>query len=224
MYYYYYYYGEHTSKVAITINFQKQKGEKVFVSELIEFLDTINELHKRILLLTQPEYQKQNELNNVDDISIISYHNIELVHICRKNPFSVKLIFHLAKFSHAPYWAMWKIFIEMCKRYGKNHTDLQNTINACLPEFERLFKSVKTIMLDNKINAILGFPPDFVDLDAFIAYIKELLNKFLTNKKAMEIYTKFCYNAIFITDCFAIIDGMTDLLDNKIVLIDKYSE
>jgi hypothetical protein len=49
MYYYCYYYGEHTKKVTITINFQKQKGEKVFVSELTEFLDTINKLHKRIL-------------------------------------------------------------------------------------------------------------------------------------------------------------------------------
>lgn len=224
MYYYYYYYGEHTSKVTITINFQKQKGEKVFVSELTEFLDTINELHKRILLLTQPEYQKQNGLNNVDDVSLISYHDIEVIQICRENPLSAKLIFHLAEFSHAPYWAIWKIFIEMCKRYGKTHTDLQKTINACMPEFERLFKSFKAIVRDNKINVIFGSPPDFVDLDAFIANIKELLVRFLTNKKAMDVYTKFCYNSIFITDCFATIDGITDLSDNKIVLIDKHSE
>jgi hypothetical protein len=224
MYYYYYYYGEHTRKVTININFQKQFGDKVFLSELTEFLDTINELHKRVLLVTQPEYQKQTDLKNTDKVSLISYHDIELVHICRENPFSAKLVFHLAAFSHAPYWAIWKILIEMCKRYGKNNSDLQNTINACMSEFERLFKSVKAIMLDNRVKTILGIPPDFADLDAFVADIKEHLNKILINKRTMIIYNKFCYSAIFITDCFATIDGITDLLDDKIVLIDNYRE
>jgi hypothetical protein len=57
----------------------------------------------------------------------------------------------------------------------KTHSDLQNTINSCMPEFERLFRSFNSIVRDNKINSILGNPPDFTDLDAFVAYIKELL-------------------------------------------------
>jgi hypothetical protein len=69
MYYYYNYYAPETGKLTITLNFKEKNKEPVSLEQLTEFLNTLNELHRRVLYLTQPEYSKDN--NNFDNFDKI---------------------------------------------------------------------------------------------------------------------------------------------------------
>lgn len=224
MYYYYYYYGEHTRKVTIDMTFQKPTGEKISLQEFNEFLQLINDLHRRVILVTQPEYQKKRSLVRFEEISLISYHELELAHICRENPISMKLVFSLASFSQAPYWSVWKILVEICKRYGKDTNDLQGTIESLVDYFQGLITSLRVEKIDNRIDSILGAPQYYDKLEEFIEVVKADIEAILTDKATMSVYNKFCSNAIFITDCVSTIEGFTDLSDGTIKLIEGHSE
>lgn len=223
MYYYYYYYEEQTSKIKFELTFQKKEGENVSLSELNDFLKIIENLHKKILLVTQPEYQKSGEGFTSSDISLISYHELNVIKFCRRNPFDLTLEFNLATFGIGPYFAIWKILINICKRYGKDTKDLNKTISDCLFFFEKLFNELKNERIDNQISSVLGIPLSFENLESFTKELNENLRKILTNKTTIYIYNKFCSSAIFITDCVAIIEGL-NLNNEKFVFIENYKE
>jgi hypothetical protein len=223
MYYYYYYYKELTSKVKFELNFQKKEGEKVSLKELNDFLNIIGKIHKKIILVTQPEYQKKDIKLDSSEISLISYHELNVIKFCQRNPFNLTLEFNLASFGIGPYFVIWKVLINICKRYGKNTIDLQETISDCINFFEKLFLELKTERINNQINSILGVPISFENIEEFTKELNKNLQNILTNKKTVNIYNKFCSSAIFITDCVGIIEGL-DLNDDKFTFIENYKE
>lgn len=94
--YYYYYYEAETGKLTITLNFKEKNKEPVSLEQLTDFLNTINELHRRVLYLTQPEYVKESDsFDNIDKIAMLSYHQLEIEKIRRENPFFLTLSLRL---------------------------------------------------------------------------------------------------------------------------------
>ena len=215
MYYYYYYYEAETGKLTITLNFKEKNKEPVSLEQLTDFLNTINELHRRVLYLTQPEYVKDSaSFDNIDKISMLSYHQLEIEKIRRENPFFLTLSFRLVTGGVTSYWALWKILIDICKRYGKDSNDLAKTIQEAFRGLESISSKLKQLRIDSKIVDVIGSDGNNEYKDS----IDKMKNKVITalkNPDFMKYYDNLCLNSIMITDFVSMFDPekITDLED-----------
>lgn len=215
MYYYYYYYEAETGKLTITLNFKEKNKEPVSLEQLTDFLNTINELHRRVLYLTQPEYVKDSaSFDTIDKISMLSYHQLEIEKIKRENPFFLTLSFRLVSGGVTSYWALWKILIDICKRYGKDSNDLAKTIQEAFRGLESISSKLKQLRIDSKIDDVIGSDGKSEYKDS----IDKMKNKVITalkNPTFMKYYDNLCLNSIMITDFISIFDPdkITDLED-----------
>ena len=142
MYYYYHYYEPETGKLTIILNFKEKNKEPVSLEQLTDFLNTINELHRRVLYLTQHEYVKDDDnFINFDKISLLSYHQLEIEKIKRENPFFLTLSFRLVAGGVTSYWALWKILIDICK-------DMVKTVKILLKLFKKRSRDWNIFLLD----------------------------------------------------------------------------
>ncbi len=214
MYYYYYYYFDQTKKVTIDIKFNAEDPKSVSFEEFTDFLIAINQLHKRVIFLTQPEYKNNRFLENFDDISLLSYHQLEIVNVHRENPFLLKLTFNLLQSHSVLYWTLWKMLIKICKRYGANSKELKKTIESMRIFFEKLYRTYNILEArDNTFNELFGEPLELGTKDEIFNELKKNLKHFLQNKKTIEIYDSFCKYAITITECFSSIDDFDERID-----------
>lgn len=126
MYYYYYYFNDLTKEVELNLKFHDSINNEnaVDLSEFNKFIEAINELHKRIIYLTQPEYKFPSNFKDFGKIELLNYHELQLKSINRENPFILKLITKLISSYGNLYLAVWKILIAICKKYGKTLHDL----------------------------------------------------------------------------------------------------
>ncbi len=215
MYYYYHYYEPETGKLTITLNFKEKNKEPVSLEQLTDFLNTLNELHRRVLYLTQPEYSKENNnFDNFDKISMLSYHQLEIEKIKRENPFFLTLSFRLVTGGVTSYWAIWKILIDLCKRYGKDSKDLVKTIQEAFMGLEHISSKFRQLKIDSIIDAILG-NNDSIEYAQYIESIKHKIITALTNPNFKKYYDLLCENSIMITDFISMFDPerITDLED-----------
>jgi hypothetical protein len=215
MYYYYNYYAPETGKLTITLNFKEKNKEPVSLEQLTEFLNTLNELHRRVLYLTQPEYSKDNNnFDNFDKISMLSYHQLEIEKIKRENPFFLTLSFRLVTGGVTSYWAFWKILISICNRYGKNTKNLIDTIEEAFRRLEHVSSKFRQLRIDSKIDAVLG-NIDSGEYAEYIDSVKQKIVAALTNPNFKKYYDLLCENSIMITDFISMFDPgrITDLED-----------
>ena len=215
MYYYYHYYEPETGKLTITLNFKEKNKEPVSLEQLTDFLNTLNELNRRVLYLTQPEYSKENNnFDNFDKISMLSYHQLEIEKIKRENPFFLTLSFRLVTGGVTSYWAIWKILIDLCKRYGKDSKDLVKTIQEAFMGLEHISSKFRQLKIDSIIDAILG-NNDSIEYAQYIESIKHKIITALTNPNFKKYYDLLCENSIMITDFISMFDPerITDLED-----------
>lgn len=215
MYYYYHYFESETGKMSITLNFKEKNKEPVSLEQLTDFLSTINELHKRVLYLTQPEYIKDaNAFENYDKLSMLSYNQLEIEKIKRENPFFLTLSFRLVTGGVTSYWAFWKILISICKRYGKDSKNLIKTIEEAFIELEHISSKFRQLRIDSKIDAVLGLK-DSGEYTEYIDSVKQKIVNALKNPDFMKYYDLLCLNSIMITDFTSKFDPdrITDLED-----------
>jgi hypothetical protein len=234
MYYYYYYFEPETGKVTINLSFKEKNKEPVSLEQLMDFFNSINELHKSIVFLTQPEYTgNSNNLDKIDEVSLLSYHQLEIEKINRENPFFLTLSFRLVAGGAVSYWALWKIFISICNRYGKNTTHLSNTIEDIFKELENISSKIKQLRFQSKLNEILVDDEEKDEYKELIQYTKELIINALKNPKFSKIYNSLCLGSIVITDAFSTFDpeNLADLADlaqsiikEKITFLDGFIE
>ena len=216
MYYYYYYYLEQTKEVKINIKFEAEKGQPLSLLEFNEFLSNINELNRIVVFLTQPEYIKTKDLNELDDIALLNYHDLEIKSIRRENPFFLDLIIHLHSDHIHLYWIIWKIIISICKKYGKTTKDINYTLRTILFEFETVFPEIKDCLIEHSTN---DYSKD--DKKNLFNKIQSRLAKFLKNKKAQVVYNSFCTTTITITEILSAYEKLNkeieeiNLLDNN---------
>ena len=103
MYYYYYYYYSETVDVQLNLRLSHEDGaEPVGLHDLTSFLNAIDELNKRVLYISQPEYKFPESLTDFEKRSLLHYHELKVKHICRENPFDVVLVLQLASFGSPP--------------------------------------------------------------------------------------------------------------------------
>ena len=215
MYYYYYYYEAETGKLTITLNFKEKNKEPVSLEQVTDFLNTINELHRRVLYLTQPEYVKDSaSFDNIDKISMLSYHQLEIEKIRRENPFFLTLSFRLVTGGVTSYWALWKILIDICKRYGKDSNDLAKTIQEAFRGLESISSKLKQLRIDNKIDDVIGSDGKNEYKDSIVKMKNKIITA-LKNPDFMKYYDNLCLNSIMITDFISMFDPekITDLED-----------
>ena len=145
---------------------------------------------------------------------MLSYHQLEIEKIRRENPFFLTLSFRLVTGSVTSYWAIWKILIDLCKRYGKDSKDLVKTIQEAFMGLEHISSIFRQLRIESKIDKILGSNDnsDYKDL------IDKMKNKVLTalkNPDFIKHYDFLCLNSIMITDFISMFDPekITDLED-----------
>ena len=213
MYYYYYYYFEKTSEVTIDIKFEVEKGEPVALSEFNDFLSNINEINRYIIFLTQPEYKNAKSLGEIDDIAMLSYHQLELITIRRENPFFITLSVHLVTESIKHFWALWKVLIKICKKYGKTTKDLQVTLETLIYFLEDIYIELKSENRINKINRLKNQEIINVAKNEIFNKLHTHVYNFLKNKKAQDLYNSFCKSSITMTEIISSSESLKKRID-----------
>lgn len=204
MYYYYYYLEQGTGKLIINITFKEKDGEPVSLRQFTDFLDSINTIHQYILLLTQPEYKKDlSAIENIENITFLSYHQLEIEKIRRENPFFLTLSLRIAADGIINYWTYWEILISICKRYGKSTDELAKTIEIVLMGLSKISGSIKQLILNSKLREILGDNLEEDYLGNMINEIEKSIIKLLKNPKFSKIYNSFCTTSIVITEAIS---------------------
>jgi hypothetical protein len=182
--------GYHHIKIELT--FSTPKGTSPTLEEFNEFLHSLNKLHEHIILNTQPEYLGSG---NTIQSQLLDWHKLEVIHICRKNPFDVELCFRLLNEGIASYWTMLKAFIFFCKRYGRNVNELEMNIEALRSYFYQKHEEI----IEESPGSISTNDSSNYEEKLFSTLMKRFM-KLLTNKGFRITYDKFCNASIAITN------------------------
>lgn len=209
MYYYYYYYKPETGKLNITLNFKEKNKEAVSLEMLMDLMNNINEIHKRVVFLTQPEYENAAQnLDQIDKISLLSYHQLEIENIKRENPFFLKLSFRIVAGGVTSYWTLWKILIDICKRYGKDANDLNQTIDNALHSLNGFSANILNYRRIYIIKKLKGKFED-IENDNYnkkIEHLRASVSKALQNESFIKFYNNICESSFTITDFISVFD------------------
>lgn len=208
MYYYYYYYGgEIMPKNNLDIKFHFTKGLNPSIKELKDFLEIVNQMHEYIVFYTQPEYQKAWDNKNKNQPLINDYNQLEIKTICRENPFVLKLIFRLNYFGIAPYYTIFKILIDVCKRYGSDFNHLYSSKDSVLDTLRYYKDKIDKKHPNFYINYnLLGLTNEYMNIEEVFIKIEENFSKLMSNKRFVVIYNKFCQSLFTIDNIVSILD------------------
>jgi hypothetical protein len=214
-YYYYYYYGAApTSNLSLKLNFGVDDNP-IPLSEFNSFIDAVNEIHKRVIFLTQPEYQKSNNLDDFEKIKLLSYHQLQINHFCRKNPFEVELLFDITTAGIAPYLTIIKILAIACKRYGKDYKLLRVTYTNAKKLFKVLFDKYNNHIFDNELEYIFDTPV-YKEENNLFNKIQDWSYLFLTHSETEKYYNYFCKTLFLINDLSFLIEPLdSSIYKNK---------
>lgn len=207
MYYYYYYYYGSTSEVKIKLNFEAENPKEVMLEDFQEFLQAFTNVHKHILVRTQPEYQFDKNPCDISKVALISYHSFRLNTISRENPFFVELIFDILRFSNNPVWAIWKILIRICKKYGKTADDLNRNVNRLKNYIDEAIREYNSIFRNEAINNLLGVKQ--INEDELHRIVFGTILSLLKDDDFTKWYNILCKESITITSLLSIVDEET---------------
>ena len=184
------------AKLSFEIVLESNENQKDFdFVELIEFLDQINYLHKRVIRLTQKEYVG-SEFN---DTEIFDYHRLRLERVEQNSPIKLFLSFTLDTDNVIPYIAYLKLFFKLCRRYGSNTTHLNESINSA--------KNI-ILMVMAKYNSDTSGLKEKLDNNVFIRNLIKLMEDEVFRKS----YDSFCKTGIRFSKFLA----MSEILGNRI--------
>jgi hypothetical protein len=119
-------YPDRYRKITIKLKFEASKGQNPNLEELNEFLGALSAMHEEVIIKTQPEY-RENKRISLHNIQVLDHHKLDVINICRKNPFDLELTFFILREGLLTYWPLIKALFKFCKRYGRNH----NTVRKC---------------------------------------------------------------------------------------------
>ena len=165
------------------MTFEAPVGQDPSLEEFNVFLDTVSKLHEYIMFASQPEYLK-NSLET-SRLQIASYHELKVVHLCRKNPFDIELSFNIIQEGVATYWPLLQYLIKFCQRYGANVNDLQGNLD----ETKLLFEELYNRFISNSV--LHGFLEELrVYNNSEKLYLKMIskLNSLMKNKEFRRYY------------------------------------
>lgn len=199
--------GREKIKINIKLTFQAHDGENPSLEEFNDFLTALSNLHEQVILYTQPEYFDAA----VSSRQLLDYHKLKIEKLCRKNPFDITLTFQIIQEGLITYWPFIKALINFCKKYGKNSTDLEKT----LEEFRRFFNGLYDKLY--RLNHLSSFYPVlkvFDNKDNLFAKINSNFLRMFTSRAFKVNYDKFCTAAITITDFVSIIEEINGVKEH----------
>ncbi len=196
---FFFFYPKSYQKVTIKITFAAPEGQNPNLEELNEFLGALSTIHEEVILNSQPEY-KENKRTPLHSVQVLEHHKLNVIHICRKNPFDLELTFYILREGLLTYWPLIKALFLFCKKYGRNHNQLEQ--NALL---------LKTFNdnLTNRLRELLNLPENENYESLSIIY-----NKLMTNKNFKRLYDMFCNTALTITSLTSKAEDLDDLVVN----------
>jgi hypothetical protein len=197
-------------KVTIQMTFQAPSGENPSLDELNEFLDAVSKLHEYVILQTQPEYADIKTPIMINTSKVLDYHKLEVRHICRENPFEIELTFYLVQEGLITYWPFIKALMEICKRYGKNVNNLEETLQNIRAFFDDLYAKYHRNLLLSLLSSSLKFLDDRTKLFERISRKFTLL---MSNPMFRNYYDKFCSTSITITNLVSLVEDLNEKMD-----------
>ena len=224
MYYYYYYYGELASEVSIKIKTSKSENNQS-LEELNQLIEAITELHKGVIFYSQPEYKAENRPCKLADIELLHYHQLKITKIENNSPYVLDLTFSILAFSHNPYWAMWKILISTCKRYGSNTEDAKFNFKQLTSTIDKIVKDLGKVtrvtpLQDCELTGLIG--AEKRDTKSTKKFLFDSVNNVLTDKTFSKYYNSMCAvmigidSAISICTDLGINEALIDLIPSDI--------
>lgn len=200
MYYYYYYYLPECKQFNIKLVLNNE-NEKFDLTELLNFLNAISELHKRAIFVTQPEYKNDNSLDIIDNRVLLSYHSFQIEKIEMNSPLTVSLSFFCLPNELTSYLILFKYLMKICKKYGKNDKHLKQTIEKIIEQLYKFDPFIKYALRHHNLNKTensLG--ENSSKYDSLILKVENVIKEFLTNKKCIKLYNLICRTAIRIDE------------------------
>ncbi len=193
--------------VNLKLTFKAPEGENPSLEEFNEFLTAVSNLHEQVILHTQPEYFGTLPASR----QLLDYHKLKIEKLCRKNPFDITLTFQIIQEGLITYWPFIKALIYFCKKYGKNSTDLEKT----LEEFRRFFNGLYDKLY--RLDYIRSFYPSlklFNNKDNLFEKMNRNFTRMMTSRAFKVNYDKFCTSAITITDFVSIIEEINGVKEH----------
>jgi hypothetical protein len=154
------------------------KGQNPFLQELNEFMQALNGVHEFIITNTQAEYKAVKKPNSFSkEPPILEYHKLNVVQMCRKNPFDLEFTFYILREGLISYWPIIKAMFTFCKKFGRNHNDLSQNLILVRVFFENLLTRIRT----NTDKTADSFDS-----------LNQIYNKLMMNEKFRSYYDVFC--------------------------------
>lgn len=199
MYYYFYYHNNlYSNDVKVDLNFVFSANETIGLTEFNEFLHSISELHRRVIFLTQPEYQTANDLDDLEKVNILPQHELEVKKLCRRNPFDALFCFSISCKGLSSYLLVLKLLVLVCKKYGKDYESINDSIKKLKNEISPIIERVKNQFPKDNEGQIERFDY-YTDEEKQTSKVEEWCKQLLTHKKTQQFYNQFC-TTIFTID------------------------
>jgi hypothetical protein len=193
------------AEIKLEITFEGLKGKNTSMEDFNEFMISLEEIHKAVIINTQPEYHTNNKTYSAHNNTVIlEYNKLKIEKLCRNNPFTLVLTFFIFKNGIASYWIFMKFLVKMCKRYGKDTDKLLATIETFKTDFIRLYdKFYIVIPFSKELNL-------FADKNKLYEKINISVYRLLSNKEFSKHYNTICNTTITITNFISHIEDNTD--------------
>lgn len=197
-------------KVKINMTFQAPNGQNPSLEEFNEFLDAVSKLHEYAILNTQPEYADIKGPLMMNTAKVLDYHKLEVRHICRENPFDIELTFYLVQEGLITYWPFVKALMEICKRYGHNVNNLEETLQDIRTFFDELYAKYHRNFLLSHLSTSLKYLDDRTKL---FERISRKFNLLMAHQMFRKYYDKFCSTSITITNLVSLVEDLNEKMD-----------
>lgn len=220
MYYYYYYYYKESSQINVELKFTFSANEKISLVEFNEFLHSISELHRRVIFLTQPEYQTANDLDDLEKVNILPQHELEVKKLCRRNPFDALFCFSIAYKGLSSYLIVLKLLVLVCKKYGKDYNSIQQSVKDIKIKIKPLIEQLKKNFPKEDEQEIESLDYS-IDDDKHLSKIEIWCIKLLTHQKTQKFYNQFCTTIFTIDKLEFVVKNVIDENEQSEVIIDN---
>jgi hypothetical protein len=195
-------------KVTLFIQLKNLEGADYDFQQFINFLDGIELVHLKSLALSQSNHN----LQTVKISNRKNYPKLRLEKIEMNSPLSLVLSFTINLDDLFPYLFFVKAFFRLCKRYGRDIQNLEETIDGILKWLLKILK--KSTVIRRRISPeTIGF---MAGKD--IGKLRDLIQLILKDPSFRRTYNFFCKSGITFTEFVSVIEILDeefriDLLD-----------
>jgi hypothetical protein len=198
MYYYYYFGGESSFSLKLKMTISNNSSEPIVWKDLNEFTSVLIDLHRYLILVTQEQYEMDNNERDLGQ-EIFIWHELSIKDVKRENPLIYDLVVsHLTDLKS--YILLARYLFKICVKYNKNSVDLKSNVIKVQQELESFMKEI-------------GFSQEKIDSGEIYTKLKSVTKKLFSDKKFISTYNHFCKLSFMIKELIYSDDSNSNDID-----------